>query len=592
MKRLLLPIALLAVACGEPTTKDTVHVLDPEPSPVAAPNAEPGEPHEEPAPVPAEPPSVGSTPPAPQVEPLQLEIYSPRRGDRGFGGAVTVAGRISGGEAPVVEVAGQRVELAPDGSFTADIAVQPGINFVHTEVSDGPRSAADSRAVLAEADADPQAVVEQALRLNVGPEGLDQIAGLVSDYVNTLDFEALARTQLPAEVELESLSHGDVEVELTPRRDAMEVTLRVEGMRAALAGTVSRFGLSVTFRGSASANPRVRGRLTLDAEDGEPVLEIYGVEADLFGFDYDIRNVPDFVEGWFEGVVREFIEDTLVESLEDFVVPALFDPESLNREVEILGAPLSLGLGIAEIAVDADGLDVVLDAHASARQVVHSGRAFSQGGGQPFRGAGPMDLAVAADLMSRVMHSAWAGGLLDYSLDPAAVELPIRLTPALLAPALGALAAEIDLSAPLSIGLRPLLPPVVRIEEGEHPVVVEVGDLMLDLSLPDGLLASVAVQVVARARLDVEASEGISLKPEFEVEVIADLADSPRGDIDAAKLETLIETLASAIPSFIAGQTFNIGADVLPLPIRLEAPRLRADGAAPFMHIQAGLAPR
>ncbi len=538
------------------------------------------------------PPQVGDAPP-PQVEPLTLEVFDPPRGHLTMGPTVRVVGEVHGGEAPTVSVGGLVVELKGDGSFAVEVPVVHGLNFLVVTVNDGARSLEDRRSVLVGADDDPTSMVPGAAFAEIGVDALASASRLLSDYLSDLDLMALVGPNLPEGVEVESLEHGGIEIAIAPADGHLLVTVAVNRLRASLAGTVSRFGASVTFRGSASTDPgRVISRVAVSANGrGELDVDILDAEVELHNFEYDIDGVPDVVEDWFAGWVRDWLEGFLGRTLAEYVIPQLFDASSLTRTIEVLGTPLELGLFIDEVTAHRRGLSVVVDATASASAVVHDGPALRPLDLTPqMDQRGAVDVALATDLLSRVFHAAWAGGLLDFALDETSdVELPINLTPALVAPALGQAGNGLDLSAPLFVRTRPLLPPVARVEDGERPVVLEIGDLLIDLSTPDGPLVTLAVQIEARAALKVAANDEIRLDPDLEVTVHADVAETPLGPVDEPRLEGLVEQLAALIPGMIAEDTYAFGTDFLPVPVSLEESEVSADPSGAHVHLVGDL---
>ncbi len=167
-------------------------------------------------------------------------------------------------------------------------------------------------------------------------------------------------------------------------------------------------------------------------------------------------------------------------------------------------------------------------------------------------------------------------------------------TAAGLAGPLGEAANGIDRTQPLELTLRPLLPPVARLEKTDHPLVIETGDLLIDIATPnEGVLVTVAVHFIAKASFDVQqiADGGqIELSPDLQVEVHADVAETPRGPVREAALETLVQTLVGSLPGLIADQTFAFGTDALPVPVRLENAGLEPDHASPHLHLRADVA--
>lgn len=529
--------------------------------------------------------------PDPEVEPVRLLVDLPLRGSRVDGGTVHVRGEVLGGSAPHVTVAGWTVQPARDGSFAIHVPVERGLNILATEVVDGQRVVEDRRAVLAGPFEDAETPVEDAMHVEVGTDALETASGLLSDYLSELDVWSLVDGQLPEGVEIESLSYGRINLRVVPRDGYLEVYLAVDRLRASVAGTVTRLGVSATFRGTAEADPaEVVARVEVSpAADGTLDLDVLGAEVGLRNFDYDIRYVPGFLEDWFAGLVRGQLEGIVERAMRDFAVPALFDDEALTRTVEVLGNPFTVGLGVRDIDITHDGIAVSLDAVADAPEVVREGAALAALKRRPTMDAdGDVDLAVSADLLNRVAHAAWAGGMLDFALDDS-VDLPIPVTPALLAPMLGEAATDLDFSAPLFIRVAPLLPPVATIERGERPLVIRIGDMLLELSTPEGPLVTVAVQIEARTALTVTTGEQIGIDPDLEVTVHADVAETPRGPVEDIRLERFIEELAALIPGIIAQQTLAFGADVIPVPVSLVRASVEADELAAFAHVRAAV---
>lgn len=539
------------------------------------------------------PTAAPTAPPTEPPEPLRLQVDTPARGARISGDRVRVAGRVQGGVDPTLTVAGEAVTVGPTGRFAVTLPASQGLNvLVTTAASVGAASAQaeDRRALLADADADPRAAVEFGAGARVAASAFPVISRKVSDFAESLDIEALVAGNTPEGITLEAARFSRVDVNMTPQNGYIDVDLAVRDLYVRVSAEVT-FGFTFTFTGSATANPaRVSAQLRASARpDGSLALDVSQEQVALDNFDYDVVGVPDFVEDWFQGRVRTLAEDTVRDALADFVVPGLFDPASLQRTVEVFGTPIRVGLKLDDVRVTRAGMDVEADATAFADgRVVHPEPAVRPIASSvvPLPGA-DLDAAASVDLVNRLLHAAWAGGLLDQTLDAAsgvAGDAPLRV--ALLAAALGDAARGVPFDAPLVLTLRPLLPPVARLEKGPRPVVIETGDLLLDIGTAEsGTLVTVALHFIARGTLNVEALESISLSPDLEVEVNADVAETPRGPVNEVLLEQLVETFAGAIPGIVADQTFAFGTDFLPVPLRLRSPRMDVDNREQWLHL-------
>ena len=544
---------------------------------------------------PGHPPQVGG----PQTQPpppLVFQVTEPPRGARLFGPTIHVAGTLTGGSAPVLTVAGTPVTPDATGTFAADVPARGGLNMLITTVSDGNDAREDRRAVLQDADADPSSPVENGAAVMVGASGFPKISKLLTDYLGDMDLASLATANIPDNVQIDDLRYDRVDVQLIPQEGQIEVRLAVYGLHVELGADVS-VGVTLHVSGSADADPAlIVGHLTAQATpEGGLALDLVDSAVDLQNFGYDINGVPDFIEGWFNGMVRDLAENTIRDALNGFVIPSLFDPSALTRTVELLGHSIDVGLLLGRVEVHNSGLQLWADTTARADAVVHPGDAVRPEGGTPRLDSGiDLDVAAAADLASRVLHAAWAAGALDITLDEnSGFQSPVPLTLALLAANLGDAAQGIDRTQPLILALHPLLPPVARVEPGDHPLVIETGDMMLDIATPnEGTLVTVALHLIARATFDIDtlANGGsIELTPDLQVEVHADVAETPRGAVREPQLELFVQTLAGALPGLVAGQTFAFGTDALPVPVTLVNPELTTDPQASYLHLRAGI---
>jgi hypothetical protein len=527
-------------------------------------------------------------PPGP---PLVLIVEAPPRGHAAFGPNLLVRGRVEGATAPVVTVAGVPAPVDADGAFSVQVPVQPGLNILITQAEDGARRAEDRRAVLQDADADPFSALSRVVRVHLSQVALATVAALASELAEAQDLQALAAENMPPDVHLDALEYSRIEVLLEPARGVLQATLRVHDLELRVRGGVS-FGAEIEVAGTATANPaEVVAEVRIAATpQGGLDIGIERTEVTLHGFDYDIQAVPGLVEDWFADEVRARGEDLVAGALGDFVLPNLFDPAALNRSVEILGRTLNVSLKLDEVLLQPGSMQLVLDANATPGALVHPGGAVRRSPGlEPtMRVGAEVDTAVAADLLSRMLHAAWAGGLLDFDAD--ALEMENPLTVQALALALGEGARDLDPDAPVQMTVRPLLPAVVRMEAGPRPVVVEAGDVMLDFHGPTGLMLTVAVHLIARANVDVRGLDAIELSADLEVEAHADVADTPLGPANERLIEESIRAIAALIPAFLAEQTIAIGPDFIPLPVRVTEPFADVDAAAPFLHLRARLA--
>jgi len=528
----------------------------------------------------------------------RLIVDSPARGARVEGGSVRVSGRLEGSAARAVTVQGQALPVGPNGAFSGDVPATAGLNVLVTATDDGGVHLEDRRGVLVSADADPAAPLEHGAVIKVGAGGFARIAELVAQTLNGLDLTSLANANAGGDIRVRQFSHGPIGLTLNPEEGRVDAILGVVGLNVAIDANVDLpiFGRT-DVSGSMSTNAVVLiANLVVQATpEGSLTIDIANSAIDLGDMRFSVDGVPDFVLDWFRGVLKDLAEDTIKDALNGLVLPALFDPASLQRTIDVLGHPVGVGLLMSRVEMRKDGLELWTDVRTEAEDIVHPGAAVRPLGGIPnMQAQSHLDIAASGDLVTRLLHTVWAAGVLDLSLDEnSGIESPIPLTAALLAAPLGAAAEGVDRNQPLRIGLRPLVPPVARVEAGDKPLVIEAADLLLDLSTPnDGTLVTVALHLVAKLSFAIAPDPmtgALGLQPEIAVEAHADVAETPRGPVNEAQLETLLQGMMGAIPGFIADQTFAFGPDALSVPLTLTDARLEADNPGAYLHVRANL---
>lgn len=539
-------------------------------------------------------PDPETTPPTPEVAPMRIVIDQPPRAHRQSPGAVQIVGRVVDGPAATLTVGGMAVVPDAQGYFSTELPAETGLLPIVTEAvaADG-RLAEDRRAVLVGADADPGAEVTRAMQIMVSAEGIAQINTLLDGFVDTLDITSLVAGQDSGDFTLENVQYDDVSIALVPRNGYLEVRLTIHGLRLEMSGTVNVV-FDIDVEGSMNCNALyIDARLNLaPTPAGGLDLALTDPSIQFEGFGFNIGGVPGFIEDLFEGTVRGMAEDAIRDALTGTVIPQLFDPSALDQVIDVNGRNVLMGLKIRGTEVTYDGLMLTMGSTARAEAPVHQGNALPiDMTAAQMSTNDPMDIAMSADLIGRILHALWASAALDLEMAPGGqIDLPASAGLPLLYNSLGEAVDGIDIGAPLTIRTRALLPPVAYVDAGERPLVIEIGEMMFDLSVPEGPLATVAVHLIIRMRLDLDTSGGgIAFVPDMEIESYADVADMPRGQVKERELERQIALAVRLIPAALADQAFSLGADALPVPLLLENSRFEADPAAPWVHVRAGI---
>lgn len=520
-------------------------------------------------------------PPAPAAPAPELVVDAPARGARALGQSLRVSGHVENGASPVVTINGQAAPVGADGRFFADVAVTDGLAVLVTHLEDGSVTSEDHRAVLINADQDPGTEVQNAIKVGVSADGFRTITDLIRRNAGGVDLGALLGGfggGGGGGVQVRSVTYDRVELDLAPDFGALRLRLSVYGLRIDVADPVAVV---------ASANPATITAMIELMPDGlgSIDLRIRNSEVALADFGFDIDGLPGFIEDLIDWPVREFAEGLLRDTLNEVVMPSLFDPAALNQELDLLGAKLSLGLAIDTVTIDPTGLVIGLSASAMPAVVQNPGKAVRplpgpDGAVEPAE----VDIALAGGFVNRIMHAAWASGVLDLQIGGAdsAIELPLNLTAALLLPSLGEAGQGVPPSTPLEIHTRGLLPPVATLVDGDRPLHLEVGDFLLDLATADAVLVTLAVHMVID--LGIGFDENGEVKLDFGLVTHVDVAETPRGKVNAKGLETLVGGILARLPDLLAQGLVAEDAEPMPAaPINLADARFLAVGA--FLHI-------
>lgn len=559
----------------------------------------PGTPDPETNPEPGvDPDPVAEPPPPPPPEPLEILIEEPPRGSRGdVGVPIQVVGRVINGPVTSLTVGGNNVVPAADGTFSAELPGELGLNIVVTEATteDG-RLAEDRRAVLVGADDDPGGEVGNGMQIMISTDGFARLNQLLSGFVADLDIDDLIAGQDTGDFNVESVQYSDVTMRLVPRQGFLEIRLTIHGLRLEMSGSVDGpFGIDIGVAGDMRTNALyIDAQLNLNpTPDGGLDMALNNPQIQFEGFDYNLNGVPGFIEDLFEGTVRGMAEDALRDALGGLVVPELFDPAALSQTIDIVGVSVDMELAIRGVEVTYDGMLLTMGGALRVSTPQRNGGALPVNPTPAGMSLGDaIDMSMSSDFVARIMHAMWAAGALDLSIGPGGdVELPGGGGLGLLQSSLGEAGEGIDPSSPLTIGLRPLLPPIAYVDpERERPLVVEMGDLMMDLDVPEGRLASVSTHLILSISLAFDSSNGeLAFVPSIVAEAHADVAETPRGRVKERDLERQVGAAVRLIPAALADQTFSLGADALPVPLLFENSRFEADSNGPHVHIRADI---
>jgi hypothetical protein len=426
-----------------------------------------------------------------------LEITAPEAAGWLEADQVDVTGTVEG--LTDLKVNGEAVQ-ASGGIFTERIALIPGINTIEVTGKDGDGMLHVSRrSVIAGEFGDANTPVENAATVRLNDSGFDVLAELVEDTLAGFDTNALISGANPVyadaygafgfdvvtiNADVTNLSFDPPEIDIDAENGFVDLSVTLPNLDIALYA----YGEIASFDFSAEAymwadEAIVEGKLLIDAESGGLVVDFQQPEITLYGFNYDTSLLPGAIESFlFVDTIRDALEDMLVEKVDEIVPPLLGDYLSdldLSFSTELLGVDMGVAATFADAWVDEAGVGITTDIDV---EIPVSGEPTTSLG--YFRNPGPAadpnsgsDLAMALrdDLMNRLLHDAWRGGMMSVTLSTADDSLDPLLLSAL------------DASEG-TITVRADLPPILI--EQDEALVLQVGELIIDIDTPGGGLGS------------------------------------------------------------------------------------------------------
>jgi hypothetical protein len=506
-------------------------------------------------------------------EPLKLVVESPLRGASLDNVDVQVSGRIDGLGSGELLVNGQSVTVDARGRFSTMVVSGKGLNRIVTEARRGQVYVLDRRAYIFGARRNSSDKIERAITIHLGAEGLGRIGEIVSRSVEDMDLGEMIRDSGgdSDEFKVKEVDFSGVDVQLIPEQGQIKVRLDIRGLEIKFRGKFNILFIPVVVHG------RVRSdRIKIESDliirqttNGSIGLELNDSDVDLSGFRFQIDNIADAFTGLFEDTARQQGEKLLTKTMEDFVVPALFDEGLLSQEIEIMGKRIGVDLDVESVLTDSNGVSLILGSRVSVEQPLRQmGIVPTQIPPADRSGAQSIKIASSIDFINRLLLSAWSSGAFELELTTEAENLSAFGVPVLKV-ALAQAGQHLNADDVLTYRLRPLLPPIATIDKNGRPLRIEVCDAMLDIIGPQGLVVTVAIDLSVGVGLSATNGDQLLIAPELDITIAADVAEMPMGQVKESLLESQIETVAQLLPEMIADQTFNVGASDDEVPFKL-----------------------
>lgn len=506
-----------------------------------------------------------------------VRIAQPARGEWINGTRVTVAGTVTdrGGGVDRIAVAGTSATLASDGSFRADVTVEPGLATVLVEAWDrGGQRTTEHVSVMAGSYAPETQLVSGATTVRISDGALNAIQPELTKGLEAQRDTIRSRiltTAVDKDVKITNANFGALrgtvncqagKLMLAAEVDALVVSIEAKGRFL--------FFFSTTRRGDVKANKvRVAAEVSIAVQSGQPIVSIGQVQGTAEGL-----VVPDFasdhrveiqqkLQDGFAGAARQELTAAVQQALSTIYLGG-------TTRQTVIGRDLDLSWQLESLAIDDRGLTATLGANGMALQRPRGANApgsFAAGGTLPVLtstpGAREVGLAVHQDAVNRALHAAWRAGALDQVLDQAAMAglssgLPALLTTTALMDAVPELRGKLGPGLALSLTVEGGLPPVFTASDrGNAPLTLSIGDLRLRLEQVDasgGRTSVIELVCAARAPARVfERSGRVMVEPAGAPELFLDVVGEQLPG-SAAVLEQLVSRVTlPAIQSALTG---------------------------------------
>lgn len=484
-------------------------------------------------------------PPA-YVEP-ELEFVTPSAGDWLGQGQVEVQGVARGLENITLD--GQPVTVDADGHFLAAVDVQDGIHLLElrgTEPDGDVRFARQSVMVGSYAPADEP--LHDAARLRLNSSGLDFALQLAEQQVRSADVQAMALAANPVyqedmglfqlRADVQQVSFGALQLDATPDVGVIHLRAVIPSVLLSVPVSARGFFFNADAVATASANQAiVTGDLTLDAVDGEPVLQLTGVDIAFQGLQLHTQGLPSPFDQLLVGDVMDAaLRELLPQAIASIVPQELaltLRSMNLSFGLNLLGSQLTADASFGSFTIAPDGIEASVDVAVSTPGAGALGApGFLRASAPPSANhVGDVSLGLSDSLVNLLLFQAWSAGSLD-------MDLPLNL--------LGGEQPIANLIGDGTLHVRPVLPPVVVERQG---LQAQIGELGLAVDTPSGnfgehieLAASLTSAVGVSDALQASGGQGLALalgSPEMQLAARA----SDWGAIDAETLTNMLEVV-------------------------------------------------
>ena len=554
-------------------------------------------------------------PTTPDLDPPLVVLASPPRGLFTTQAQVLVAGTVTD-QTGVAWLLLNGLPVLPDpaGNFSQLVALSAGLNVIELEAADPLGHRVKTALPVISGQYLPEAsLVGDALAARLNRPAFDAIERAAAPLLSgpALTQRILAQNPLytgnvalaTIQVDASSVSLGTPTLDLDPRQGGLGVHVELPAIDVTTRAHGAVLGIPYSVRVNVTATRAVLDATAVVAvaPGGVVTTTLQNVNLDLQNFRFDVGGIPTILENLARNAVRGLIERQ-IEQMVAQVVPA-----EINRAIAgangpivrtVLGRQVTLRLVPTRVEFDPQGCAVLTDGDLVIAPapglplpvLPTTPGSLRSAGAPPVHGTAPAALlSLNDDMLNRMAHAAWRGGLMSLVIDQAQAQawgMPawIQLDAFLLQIFFPSLAGVVNPGDPLVLEVSSATPVLFQTIAAPGVLEAGVGDLMLSVYVAP---AGRARQLVLQVATQVEVGVGVSLSPQNAVQVAVagrpliktDVLAMPLGRLDDLAVENFVDFLLPPViqllPRFWSG---------FPLPthpaVQLRNVQVERDGPA------------
>ena len=299
-------------------------------------------------------------------------------------------------------------------------------------------------------------------------------------------------------------------------------------------------------------NPLPDGGLDIDVR--ETVVDLDDT-FDIYVDNAAIGGAASFLEDY----ISSLAEETLLELLEIFFVQELINPELLRPTLAFLNRETDLQLLIEEVIIDPSGLSMAMGLDILNEQTFNDapGYLYIPSTSVPPPLPTMVSALIPLNTFYQVLGQLWRGGFMNISLDQIVETPPAPLQAQLLSTfTQGQLLEYMSGGAYSGLLMRPQLPPTARFDATRaDSIIIDIFDLMLDLTLPDGRAwLTLGLDIEFNIRPSIIRNE---IKLEVSLKVRAWDVATPLFPVQSDRIINIIVPLLEGLPMLLGPEEVN-----------------------------------